>query len=133
MTDTSNVVTPAAINRLSGQAASQTESATTALAMAPYEYGDQPITPTNPTVQDQHPAAQRLATKQWGGKTGTLNQAQAAAPDSDVWVTVPVDKIITAGGSSKVAPIYASAAGYRPRPGESTGSIPPPMAAGKGA
>ena len=132
MTDTSSVVTPAAIDRLSRQAASQQESASTQLALTPYEYGDQPITPAvGPTAQAQHPSAQRLNTAQWEGKTGQLNHAQAAAGDSEVYVTVPVDKVVTAGGSSKVAPVYATSKGYRPRPGESAGSIPPPHAAGR--
>jgi hypothetical protein len=132
MTDTStgsaDVVTPAAINRLSQQAASQQESASTALALTPYEYGN---AVSNPTAQDLHPSAQRLSSPQWAGKTSTLNNAQAAAGDADVYVTVPVDKVVTAGGSSKVAPVYASSKGYRSRPGESAGSIPPAVPAGR--
>jgi hypothetical protein len=132
MTDTSSVVTPAAINRLSQQAASQQETASTQLALTPYEYGAQPITPqTGPTAQDAHPSAQRLATNQWAGKTSTLNNAQAAAGDSDVYVTVPVDKVVTSRGSSKVAPVYATSKGYRSRPGDSRGSIPPTVPAGR--
>jgi hypothetical protein len=121
---------PAALNRLAGQAASQQESADSALAMVPYEYpGGAP--PTNPTTQDQHTSTQRLASKQWAGKTSTLNAAQAAQGDADVWVTVPVDRVITDGTSSKVAPVYSSTKGYRSRPGESAGSIPPVPAAGR--
>ena len=128
-----DVITPAALQRLSGQGTSQQESAATQLALTPYEYGTAPQDvnpPTNPTAQDAHPSAQRLAAPSWAGKTGTLNHAQAAQDRADVWVTVPVDKVVSSGGSSAVAPVYASPQGYVPRPGESTGSIPPPMAAG---
>jgi hypothetical protein len=131
MTDTSttstgggDVVTPAAIDRLNGQAASQTESSKAQLA----SYG---FVQSSPTTQEAHPSAQRLASPQWAGKTSTLNAAQAAQDNADVWVTVPVDRVITAGGSSKTAPVYSSTKGYVARPGESAGSIPPTPAAGK--
>jgi hypothetical protein len=127
MTDTSSVVTPAAVDRLSRQAASQTESDTVALALA----GQPQTYPSGPSAQDQHPAAQRLSSNQWAGKTSTLNNAQAAQGDADVYVTVPVDKVVTSGGSSKVAPVYASSKGYQARPGDSAGSIPPTVAAGR--
>ena len=135
MADTSStgadVVTPAAINRLSQQAASQSESAQTALALTPYEYDVNPGGITGQTAQAAHPSTQRLSGGQWNGKTSTLNHAQAAQGDADVYVTVPVDKVITSGGSSKVAPVYSTAKGYRPRPGESAGSIPPTVPAGR--
>ena len=136
MTDTSSAVSPAAIDRLSGIGAAEQNSATTQLALTPYEYGSTPSAvnpPTNPTAQDQHPSAQRLsgASGAWGGYTGQLNHAQAAQGDADVYVTVPVDKVSTKAGSSTVAPVYASPTGYQPRPGESAGSIPPAIAAGR--
>jgi hypothetical protein len=125
-------VTPAALHRLAGQAASEQESGATQLALTPYEYGTQPITPqTNPTAQDLHPSAQRLATSAWAGKTGLLNHAQAAQDSAPVWVTVPVDKVVTRAGSSSVSPVYATPTGYKARPGESAGSIPPAMPAGR--
>jgi hypothetical protein len=132
MTDTSSAVSPAALYRLSGDAAAQSEASNTALALTPYEYGHQTITPqTNPTTQDQHPSAQRLAaSQQWAGKTGQVNRAQAAQDQADIWVTVPVDKIETKGGSTAAAPVYATPQGYRARPGESAGSIPPPHRVG---
>ena len=136
MTDTSSVVTPAALQRLSGQATAQQSANAQQLALTPYEYGTAPagINPTTgpsgPTAQDAHPSAQRLAAPNWQGKTGLLNNAQAAQDRADVWVTVPVDKVVSSGGSSAIAPVYASPQGYVPRPGESTGSIPPPMPAG---
>jgi hypothetical protein len=126
-----DVVTQAALDRLNGQAHQQSVASSQALALTPYEYGAQPITPqTNPTAQDAHPSAQRLAAPSWAGKTGTLNHAQAAQDRADVWVTVPVDKVVSSGGSSAIASVYATPTGYAARPGESTGSIPPPMAAG---
>jgi hypothetical protein len=126
-----DVVTQSALDRLSGQAHQQSVASTQALALTPYEYGTQPITPqTNPTAQDAHPSAQRLSAPNWNGKTGTLNRAQAAQDRADVWVTVPVDKVVSSGGSSAIAPVYATPTGYAARPGESTGSIPPPTAAG---
>jgi hypothetical protein len=134
MTDTSSAVTPAALARLNGDASAQQIAAQTQLALTPYEYGTTPAginPPTNPTAQDQHPSAQRLATPQWAGKTSTLNRAQAAEENAPVWVTVPVDKVITSGGSSSVSALYATPNGYRARPGESAGSIPPAMPAGR--
>lgn len=130
---TGDVVTPAALDRLSGQATRQQASGATQLALTPYEYGDAPAgvnPPTNPTAQDAHPSAQRLAAPNWAGKTGTLNNAQAAQDRANVWVTVPVDKVVSSGGSSAIAPVYATPTGYAARPGESTGSIPPAMPAG---
>jgi hypothetical protein len=134
MTDTSSAVTPSAIARLENQATGQQVASSTQLALTPYEYGTAPggINPaTNPTAQDQHPSAQRLAGTKWQGKTSTLNNAQAAEDRAPVWVTVPVDKVETKGGSSSVAPLYATPGGYVPRPGESAGSIPPAMPAGR--
>jgi len=128
-----DVVTPAALDRLSGQAHQQSVASSQQLALTPYEYGTAPADinpPTGPTAQAQHPSAQRLAAPAWNGKTGVLNNAQAAQDRADVWVTVPVDKVVSSGGSSAVAPVYATPTGYVARPGESTGSIPPPMAAG---
>lgn len=135
MTDMSSAVTPAAIARLQSQATGQGESAAQQLALTPYEYGTAPqaINPqTNPTFQDQHPSAQRLAAPgRWAGKTGQLNNAQASEDRADVWVTVPVDKVETKGGSSTVSPLYATPTGYQARPGESAGSIPPAVPAGR--
>jgi len=130
-----DVVTQAALDRLSGQAHQQSVASTQQLALTPYEYGTAPADinpagPSGPTPQAQHPSAQRLAAPSWAGKTGVLNNAQAAQDRADVWVTVPVDKVVSSGGSSAVAPVYATPTGYVPRPGESTGSIPPAMAAG---
>jgi hypothetical protein len=134
MSDTSSVVSPAALSRLQGQAASQGESASTQLALTPYEYGTAPqgINPTNPNAQDTHPSAQRLATSQWAGKTSDLNHAQASAGGGEVWVTVPVDKVTTTQTSAKVAPVYQTEQGYRAKPGESAGSIPPAAASAVG-
>jgi hypothetical protein len=133
MTD-QGAVSQAALQRLMLESASQGESASAQLAMTPYEYGDAPqgINPqTNPTPQDQHPSAQRLAGGQWSGKTSQLNHAQAAQPGSEVWVTVPVDKVTTTPqGASHATPVYASTKGYVPRPGQSAGSIPPPVPVG---
>lgn len=132
--DNSSAITPAALDRLSRQASQQGISANTQLALTPYEFGLDPggINPqTNPTAQDQHPSAQRLASPQWQGKTGQLNHAQAAQDRADVWVTVPVDKVVTAGGNASVAPVYATPTGYASRPGESAGSIPPTVPAGR--
>ena len=134
MTDTSSVVTPAALQRLSGEATQQSLASSQQLALTPYEFGTNPAginPPANPTPQDAHPSATRLTARNWQGKTGLLNNAQAAQDRSDVWVTVPVDKVVSSGGSSKVAPVYASPTGYVPRPGESTGSIPPAIPAGR--
>jgi len=133
MTDTSSAVTPAALDRLQLQATGERESAARQLALTPYEYGDQPIMPRamNPTTQDRHPSAQRLASGQWNGYSGQVNHAQAAQDSAPVWVTVPVDKVETRASGAAVAPVYASPTGYRPRPGESAGSIPPPVAAGR--
>lgn len=133
MTGPSSAVTQQGLNRLAGQAAGQIQSADTQLALTPYEYGTAPqdINPTPaPTAQAQHPSAQRLASPAWQGKTGTLNHAQAAQDRADVWVTVPVDKVETKGGSTTVSPVYATPTGYQARPGESAGSIPPAMPAG---
>jgi hypothetical protein len=134
MTDTSSAVSQAALSRLQGEATSQAVSSNTQLALTPYEFGNVPAginPPGNPTAQDAHPSAQRLAGGQWGGKTSQLNRAQAAEDQAPVWVTVPVDKVETKGGSSTVAPLYASPTGYTPRPGESAGSIPPTVPAGR--
>jgi len=130
---TSSAVSQQGINRLEGQASSQLESADTQLALTPYEYGTAPggiNPPGNPTAQDLHPSAQRLAAPVWKGKTGTLNHAQAAEDRANIWVTVPVDKVVTKGGSTTVSPVYASPTGYQARPGESAGSIPPTIPAG---
>lgn len=71
-------------------------------------------------------SVQRLAGSQWAGMTGQVNNAQRAG-DGAVWVTVPVDKVqVTPAGSRGIAPVYATAQGYRSKPGESVGSIPPP-------
>jgi hypothetical protein len=126
-------ISPQGINRLESQASSQTVSADTQLALTPYEYGTTPSgvnPPTNPTAQDASPQAKRLAAPSWKGKTGTLNHAQAAEDRAPVWVTVPVDKVETKGGSSTVSPVYATPTGYQARPGESAGSIPPTIPAG---
>lgn len=134
MSDTSSAVTPAALARLQNEAAGQAVSSSTQLALTPYEYGTNPGAinpPSNPTTQDLHPSAQRLAANNWAGKTGTLNHAQAAEDQAPVWVTVPVDKVETKGGSSTVAPLYATPSGYKPRPGESAGSIPPALPVGR--
>jgi hypothetical protein len=134
MTDTSSAVTPAALFRLNSEAQSQGESAATQLALTPYEYGTAPAginPPTNPTAQDLHPSMQRLASPQWAGKTSALNHAQAAEGGAPVWVTVPVDKVETKAGSSAAAPVYATPKGYVARPGESAGSIPPYVPAGR--
>lgn len=125
MSDTGSAVSQQGISRLERQAAGQIESSDTQLAITPYEYP-----PGNPTAQDLHPSAQRLATPAWKGKTGTLNHAQAAEDRANVWVTVPVDKVVTQKGSSTVSPVYASPTGYQARPGESAGSIPPTIPAG---
>jgi hypothetical protein len=109
-------ITASALNRLEGQSAGQLRANDVGLANAGQ---------LNPTAQDLHPSAQRLSSAQLDGKTSQLNNAQAAQPDSEVWVTVPVDKVTTSGGSSSVTPVYASAKGYVPRPGESRGSVPP--------
>lgn len=133
MTDvSSSAVTPAALQRLQTQGMTQDEAASTQLALTPYEYGAQPVMPVvaNPTAQDRHPSAQRLAGGQWAGFTGQVNHAQAAQDSAPVWVTVPVDKVETRAGSTGVAPVYATPTGYRPRPGESAGSVPPGMRAG---
>lgn len=133
MSDTGSAVTQQGINRLEGQASSELEGADVELALTPYEYGTTPgaINPVgNPTPQDQHPSARRLALPAWLGKTGTLNRAQAAEDRAPVWVTVPVDKVVTKGGSTTVSPVYATPTGYQARPGESAGSIPPTMPAG---
>jgi hypothetical protein len=116
----SDAVSPAALNRLQSQALSEHESAARQLAYAPFLGGGQ-----NPSAQDVHPSAQRLASSAWAGKTGQMNNAQAAQDRADIWVTVPVDKIITKGNSASAVPVYASPTGYVPRPGESAGSIPP--------
>lgn len=125
MTDTGSAISQQGMNRLEGQASGQIESADTQLALVPYQNP-----PSNPTPQDQHPTTQRLATPAWEGKTGTLNKAQAAQDRAEVWVTVPVDKVETRGGSSTVSPVYASPTGYQARPGESAGSLPPTIPAG---
>jgi hypothetical protein len=132
MTDTSSAVSPAALNRLEAAATQQQVANSTQLAETPYEYGTTPgaINP-GPTAQAQHPSAQRLASSQWQGKTGTLNNAQAAQDSAPVWVTVPVDKVETKGGSTTASALYATPSGYKPRPGESAGSIPPAMPAGR--
>lgn len=135
MTDLSQPVGPAGLDRFNDAASQQGIQASQQLALTPYEYGTAPgsINPQqmNPTAQDQHPSAQRLATNKWAGKTGLLNNAQAAEDRADVYVTVPVDKVVTSGRSAAVAPVYATPTGYVPRPGESVGSIPPPVAAGR--
>lgn len=130
----SNAMPPWSLYRLANQAQGETESADTQLALTPYEYGTMPANinpPSNPTHQDRAPAAQRLASPQWNGKTSTLNHAQAAQDRSNVWVTVPVDKVETRAGSSSVTPMYQTPTGYVPRPGESRGSIPPGMPVGR--
>lgn len=125
-------VSPAALSRLQAEAAGESVSAATALALTPYEYGDMPINPqTNPTRQDQSPSAQRLSGQQWQGYTSRLNHAQAAQDNSQVWVTVPVDKVVTSGQVTTANPVYSSTKGYVARPGESAGSIPPAMPAGR--
>ncbi|HUO48232.1 MAG TPA: hypothetical protein VMU09_05315 [Acidimicrobiales bacterium] len=124
MTDT---FTPGAVNRLEYDAGAQQSRAQTQLALL------QPAA-TSPPVPSQmaHPSAQRLQTPAWQGSTSQLNRAQAAQADADVWVTVPVDKVSVApGGGHSIAPVYASTKGYRPRPGESVGSIPPAVAVGR--
>lgn len=134
MTDTSSAVSPAALSRLERQASAQQIAASTQLALTPYEYGTTPgdiNPPANPTAQDAHPSAQRMAAPIWAGKTGQLNHAQAAQDRSDIWVTVPVDKVETKGGSTTASALYATPQGYAPRPGESAGSIPPTIPAGR--
>lgn len=91
-----------------------------------------PATPQGTPAQDLHPSMQRLSTDQWHGMTGQLNRAQAAQDQADVWVTVPVDKVVVQGnGTGHVAPVYAAPQGRQPRPGESAGSIPPTMKAAR--
>jgi len=134
MTDQSSAITPAALYRLEGQAADQQIASSTQLALTPYEYGQAPAginPPANPTAQDQHPSARRLASNQWQGKTSSVNHAQAAQDRADVWVTVPVDRVVSSGGKSSVAPVYATPTGYASRPGDSAGSIPPVVPAGR--
>lgn len=131
-----SAITPAALNRLEDQAYQQSESSARQIALTPYEYGLNPggINPAqslNPTAQDQHPSAQRLASGQWHGKTGMLNHAQAAEDNAPVWVTVPVDKVQTRGPVSTANEVYATPKGYVPRPGQSGGSIPPVHHAGR--
>ena len=135
MTDVSStgseVVNQAGLARLDSQAASQAQSTSAAIAMTPYEYNVNPGGATGQTAQAAHPSAQRLATNQWQGKTDVVNHAQAAQDRADIWVTVPVDKVETKGGSTTASPVYATPSGYQARPGESAGSIPPAMPAGR--
>jgi hypothetical protein len=133
-TDPTSAIGPSGLARLSGQAQQQSEAAARQLALTPYEWGMAPggiNPPTNPTAQDRHPSAQRLRSSAWAGKTGQVNHAQAAQDSAPVWVTVPVDKVETRAGSSSVSAVYATPTGYRSRPGESAGSIPPAMPAGR--
>jgi len=137
----SSAMTGSALDRLSGQAAQQVQQNSTQLALTPYEYGLDPgginpqtSVPSGPTPQDQHPSAQRLGSSQWSGKTSLLNHAQAAEDQAPVWVTVPVDKVTTKGpiseSSASAHAVYQTPSGYKSRPGNSAGSIPPYPPAG---
>lgn len=106
-----------------GQNAAQTLAGQEALAAT-----EAAPAPQQDAGQAGHPAMQRLATNQWDGYTGQLNRAQAAQGNADVWVTVPVDKVeVKPDGRGHAAPVFATTQGYRPRPGESAGSVPPTM------
>lgn len=129
---------PGILQRLSKRGAAQQEGANQALAgqeaLAAYETAS----PAAGYGADQGPAgqsqaAQRLSSGQWAGKTGVLNNAQAAQATSEpAWVTVPVDKVVVEpDGRGHVAPVYASTKGYRGMPGQTGGSVPPMVAAGR--
>ena len=127
--------TPSAqsLSRFNRQAAQQGSQAAVNLALLEAETTQAGAGGTpQAQAQDGHPSVQRLAGDQWQGMTGQVNNAQAAqgaeSPGS-VWVTVPADRVTVAPtGAHTVAPVYATPKGYRAKPGESAGSIPPPMA-----
>lgn len=53
-----------------------------------------------------NPVMDRLSTNQWEGYS-------SMGPDhQDTWVTVPVDKVIMAGGSGVATPVFAQSSGY---------------------
>lgn len=127
---------PSALRRLSRRGAAQQEGANQALAgqeaLAAYETAS-PAAGYQPGPEAASPAAQRLSTSQWQGKTGVLNNAQAAQATSEpAWVTVPVDKVVVQGdGRGHVAPVYATTKGYKGARGQTGGSVPPTVAVGK--
>lgn len=126
-----------ALSRFNWQAAQQGNQAATNLALLEAENTQAAGSGgTAAAAQAAHPATQRLSTNQWAGMTGQVNHAQAAQDVStagQVWVTVPVDKVqTTPGGGQAAAPVYATSQGYKSKPGESTGSIPPPHASAVG-
>lgn len=62
-------------------------------------------------------------------RMSTPPQSQGKQLESDVWVTVPVDKVQVANGRGTITPLYADAKGYRePASGN---RIPPVVAAGR--
>lgn len=117
------------VSRLSRQASAQGNQAAVNLALLEAE--NTQAAAATPTPPQPHPALGRLSTDAWSGWTGQLNNAQRAA-GGPAWVTVPADRVVVApGGGQGIAPVYATTQGYRARPGESVGSIPPPVAAGR--
>lgn len=124
-------ISPDALSRFEYQAADEQSDARRRLALA-QPAAVQGTVPAGLGTGAGHPSAHRLNSSAWQGFTNDLNRAQAAQADADVWVTVPVDKVtIAPGGGHAIAPVYASTKGYRPRPGESAGSVPPTVAVGR--
>ena len=77
---------------------------------------------------DQGQAAQAAASPT-AGRFSQPPASSSAGMTSDVWVTVPVDKVEVRNGKGTVTPLYADAVGYR-----NTGqgrNIPPTPAAGR--
>ena len=131
---TSSAPSAQSLSRFNAQAAQQGNQAATNLALLEAETTQAGAGGGTPS-QDANPSVQRLSSNQWQGMTSQVNNAQRAQGSptgGDVWVTVPVDKVsVTPSGAQGIAPVYATAQGYRSKPGESVGSIPPPMAAGR--
>lgn len=81
-----------------------------------------------PTPTTQPTSMDRLADTQWAGYAGKHTPAQAsqlegmagAGPDVP-WVTVPVDKVVTAGTSAQIRPLAAAGTRGHVDPG---GSVP---------
>lgn len=72
---------------------------------------------TNPQVQQQQ--------AQQNNSSASL-QRLTTPPSSDVYVTVPVDKITVKGGMGAVTPLYSTGKGY-----QQAGKVPPTPMAGR--
>lgn len=99
--------------------------------------GGDPYGTLTPTPTSQPTSLSRLGdTSQWAGYGSHLTGVQGAQldqlpreGDNEVWVTVPVDKVVlNPNGAAQTRPLYSRGTGYRDNPAPSTPAVSRPSA-----